>query len=217
MTMRKTLRLVAIATLGLTLTSCVAVPLSTMWELSGMTSERFFANDPKQLRVAIRVDEAMKRGSGLPQMRIDIDAPSTRPICYAFALDPIDPRAAGEPRLDAVPPLRRWYAFALSSRGIESFDRARREVRTKDLEDANFSLNVTMDDVITMPKPGATTPLRIDVSLDRNEGYFTLIKEIDIKVEREVDGSHKAAAAATTKPVPTPGNAKDKPVCVPAV
>ena len=208
---------VAIGALGLVLAGCVAIPLSTTWKLYDMTAERFFENDPKQLRVAIRVNEAMKRGSGSPQMRIDIDAPSTRPICYAFGLDLIDPRAAGEPGLDAAPAHRRWYAFALSPRGIEAFDRARREVRTKDLEDANFALNVKMDDVITMPEPGATTPLRIDVALDRKDGYFTLIKEIDLKVMKETDGSHSATASATTKAAPSAPTPKDRPVCVPAV
>jgi len=203
---RPRLRNPAAVAIAFTMSACVAIPLSTMWKLHDMTAERFLANDPRQLRVAIRVDDAMKRGTASPQMRIDIDAPSTKPICYAFALDPIDPRSMGEPTLETAPPHRRWYAFALSQRGIDAFERARREVRTKDLQEADVAFNVTMNDVLVLPEEGSSFPFRIDVVLERKDGYFTMIKETDIKVAKD----EKPAAPA--KPAPDP---KAKPVCIP--
>jgi hypothetical protein len=194
--------------LATALTGCASVPFSTMWKLRGMTPERFFAGDPREMRVAIRSDDIVKRGAGQPQIRIDIEAPSTKPICYAFALDAVDARAAGEPPLEAVTH-RRWYAFALSRKGIEVFDRAKREVRVKELKGGQLSFAVTFDDLLIPPDDAKALSLRIDIALDRKDGYVTLIKEFDIPITRTADAAKKPAAPATEK------TADAKPTCVP--
>jgi hypothetical protein len=197
----------AIAACGVValLSACASIPLSTMWKMGDMTPERFFASDPRQMRVAVRTSDDVKRGSGLPQIRIDLDAPSTKPICYAFTLEPIDPRAFGEPPLDALPAHRRWHAFALSRAGIDAFERARREVRIKELKGATFSLEVTMTDTLNWPEAAKSVGFGIDLALTTKDGYFTLIKETDMAVTSPKNADKKPAVA----------DAKAAPACVP--
>jgi hypothetical protein len=189
------------------LSACSSIPLSTMWKMRDMTTERFFADDPRQMRVAVRTTDDVKRGSGLPQIRIDLQAQSTKPICYAFVLEPVDPRAAGEPPLDALPAHRRWYAFALSRAGIEAFERARREVRIKELKGATLSLEVTMSDALNWPEAATSITFGIDLALTTKDGYFTLIKETDMAVTSPKNADKKPPGA----------DAKVTPVCVPSV
>ncbi len=193
---------------------CMSVPLSTIWKMHGLTAEQFFAKDPHGLRVAVRTDDVTKRGDGVPRIRIDIDAPSTKPICFAFALDPVSPTAPGESSLDRSAPHRRWYPFALSARGLAAFDRAKREVRTKDLKGAQFRLNVEFDDMLVPAEQAKSMPLRVDVALDRTDGYFTLFKETAVTIER-TPADAPPAKAATGNPDARP-QADPKPPCVPA-
>jgi len=161
------------------LSGCAAMPLSTIWRMRDFTVQKFFANDPTALRVAIRTDERVRRGDGVPMIEVKVHAASTKPLCYAFALVPVDARATGEAPLDGEPG-RRWYSFRLSADGIDAFARARSSLRNANLDDADFSLEVTMTHVLD-PAPGADRfPLRIDIAFDRADGYFTLIKETDL-------------------------------------
>jgi hypothetical protein len=184
---------------------CMSIPLSTIWKLHEMTAERFFAHDPRALRVALRTDDAMKRGAGVPELRIDVDTTSPKPLCYAFTLDPIDVRATSDSPLDQSDPHRRWYAFRLSEKGVAAFDRAKREIRAKDRKDADVLLNVTLTDVLVPAKDAPSMPLRIDIALDRDDGYFTLINETVVDLAK--------APAPAPKNVP---DAKARPACVPA-
>jgi hypothetical protein len=215
MTIGSWCRSLACAACVLGLTACTAIPLSTMWKMRGMTAERVFESDPHQLRVAIRTDDETKRGPGQPQMRIDIDAPSTKPICYAFALDPIVVDTPGEAKLEPAGKIRRWYAFGLSKKGLDAFERARREVRIKDLERSKFVLNVTMDNVLIPAESATSLPFRIDLVLDRKEGYFTMINEIDITINRDAEDTKRGSATATNAPPPA-ADPSAKPACIPA-
>jgi hypothetical protein len=187
--------LVAVA-LGLS-AGCTAIPLATMWKMRDMTPERFFAMDPQKLRAAIRVaaDQPMK---GQPTLRADIEANATRPICYVFTLDPVDPRASGEPRLEPAPANRRWHAFRLSQAGLDAFARARREVRVKQVKESGTSMSLSVswdfaDAAAVTPPEGV--PFRVDLATDRDEAYFTLIKETFLKVgaTKPADDSKSAA------------------------
>ena len=179
------------------LAGCTSVPLTTMWKLRDFSVESFFAKDPTQMRVAIQVDKTMKRGPNSPMIALQIKAASTRPICYAFALDPVDALGKSELTLASAAADRRWYAFALSPSGVEAFRKAQRELKLKKQEEAEIGLNVTLSKVLDPAVDGAPFPLRIDLALDRADGYFTLIKETTVEPSRyRADASKPGPAAA---------------------
>jgi hypothetical protein len=165
-----------LATLALALLSaCAAIPLSTMWKIRDFTMDEFFAKNPRELRVAVLTDDRLKRPPGDPKIEFRVEGKSSKPICQAFALVPVDPSAAGEAPLERLPPHRRWYAFALSKEGLDAFFRARRELAGV-AKPAQFSLNVSVGD-LDYPEDVKSAPFRIDLALDRRDGYFTLVKE----------------------------------------
>ena len=164
----------------LAIAGCTSIPLATMWKLRDFTVESFFAKDPAQLRVAVQVDKTMRRGPDSPKIDIRVKAASTKPICYAFALDPVDASAKSELILERPAPDRRWYVFALSPEGIDAFRKAQRELKIKQQEQTEIALNITLAKVLEPATDGAPFPLRIDLALDRVDGYFTLIRETTV-------------------------------------
>jgi hypothetical protein len=180
MTMRRLLLPIAFSFLA----GCAAIPLSTMWKMRDMSMERFFAMDPRNLRAAIRIG-SHEEAREPPRLRIDIDPKgATRPLCYAFALTPVDPNAPGEPKLERAPADRRWFAYRLTPAGLEAFEHARREVKVKALEQGGGSMSISVS--WNSADPGRTAPpdgfpFRADLAMDGTDGYFTLIKETVIK------------------------------------
>ena len=196
------------------LTACAAVPLSTMRKMRDMTVDRFFASDPQQLRVAIRTDDTTRRGSEQPRMRIEIDAPGTKPICYAFPLDPIAVDAPGEARLEAAGRNRRWYAFGLSRKGVDVFQRARREARNMKAGEYRIAFDVAMTDVLVPAETARSLPIRIDLQLNRTDGYFTMTNEMNVAITR--DAERPAMSATATRSAPPTTDRQAKPACLPA-
>ncbi len=174
----KTRALVVFALLAIA--GCTSIPLMTLWKLRDFTVDSFFAKDPAQLRVAIQVDKTMRRGPGSPKIDIRVKAASTKPICYSFALDPVDASLKSELMLERPAADRRWYVFALSQAGIDAFRKAQREMKIKRQEQTEIALNITMAKVLEPATDGAPFSIRIDLALDRVDGYFTLIKETNI-------------------------------------
>jgi hypothetical protein len=176
MQLRRLLVLSALALLG----GCAAIPLTTMWKMRDMTMERFFAMDPKNLRTAIRVD-SREEARDPPKLRIDVvPQGATRPLCYAFSLTPVDPNAPGEPKLETAPPNRRWYTYRLSAAGLDAFERARREVKLKALDQGGGTMSLSVSWNWTDPTktvPVDAIPFRADLAMDGSDGYFTLFKE----------------------------------------
>lgn len=152
-----------------------------MWKLRDFSVELFFAQDPTQLRIAIEVDKTMKRGPNEPMVALRIKGSSTKPIRYAFALDPVDASAPSELTLDQPAAARRWYVFGMSPAGVDAFRKAQRELKARKQEDADIGLNITMKKVLDPAIDGAPFPFRIDLALDRVDGYFTLIKETTVE------------------------------------
>ncbi len=160
---------------------CASVPLATMWKMRDITVDTFFAKDPRQLRVALRTTDRLKGPPGNPKFVIRADAPS-KSFCYAFTLTPVDPTAAGEPPLDKLPTQRRWYVFALARQGLDAFDRARREVASLKGQEVAMALNVEQS--LDFPDDTGSVPFGIDIAFDRKDGYFPLLKETSMVVQR---------------------------------
>ena len=152
------------------LAGCASIPLSTMWKMRNLTADTFFAKDPRALRVALRTDDRVTAGN--PAIDIRIEGMSKKPICYAFALMPIDSAAPGEAPLEKSSGHRCLFVFALSKQGVDASDRARREVRMGMMEGGSLSLNVSMNEM-DFPHNLKSLPIGIDVMLDRKDGYFT--------------------------------------------
>lgn len=187
------------------LSACTSVPLSTLWTMRHFSIDEFFAKQPRDLRVAIRTDHRVVRGPNNPSVDVRIDGGARPPICYAFPLVPIDAQGPAELTLDPPPADRRWYAFALSRQGVDAFERVRREIPARMGSDANFHLSVSMGGVLDLADGQDRAPMRIDVALDRRDGYFTLIKETTLErgtTRSSSRGSTKPASANDERPCP---------------
>lgn len=179
------------------LTACTSIPLATMWKLRDFSVESFFAKDPTQLRVAIEVDQTMKRGPNEPMVASRIKGSSTKPICYAFALDPVDASAPSELTLEQPAADRRWDLFGMSPASLDAFRKAQRELKIRKQEEADIGLNITMRKVFDPAIDGAPFPFRIDLALDRVDGSFTLIKETTVEPSKyRADPSKPSPTAA---------------------
>ena len=187
-------RWVALCALS-SLAGCTSIPLSTLWKLRDFTVESFFAKDPAQLRVAVLTEKSMKRGPNAPLIDIRVKAASTKRICYAFALDPVDASQKSEVILERPAADRRWYVFALSPAGIDAFRQAQRDAKIKRQEETEIEVGITMTKVLETD--GTPFPMRIDLVLDRRDGYFTLIKETTVDPSKYKPDPSK-------KPTPTP-------------
>ena len=197
-------RLAWLAAVACVLAGCTSIPLSTMWMMRSFTLDDFFMKEPHDLRVAIRTDDRVKRGPDNPMIDIRIDGVATKPVCYAFALVPVDARGPAELTLDALPAHRRWYAFGLSKQGTEAFERARREVRIEKGTEARFELNVTMTGVLDFADGQDSAPMRVDLALDRKDGYFTLIKETTLRSGTTKSASRDAKPETKNDKQPCP-------------
>jgi hypothetical protein len=89
-----------------------------------------------------------------------------------------------DPRLEPPPANRRWFAFALSEKGLAEYRRIKRDFAS--IKGSHGTVKISADDDGTIPSElKRAFPLRIDVLLDPQEGYFTLISETKLDLSQQ--------------------------------
>ena len=184
-----------------TLAACASNPVAVTIgsDSHGLAIEEFFTKDPHDLRLALRTDDRAKRGPVDPSIVVRATVGSRPSTCYAFALVPVDASSPTAVVLEQPPANRRWYVFGLSRDGIETFERARREVQPSRSGGGNLNFQFAIDGAIAYADDPQGSPLRIDFAVDRKAGYFTM------SAERIV----RPAAAATSARLITPCGASE--------
>ena len=151
---------------------CTSVPVSTMWRLRSFGPDQLFALDPSHLRAAARVDARATMKNVTISLEVHPADGSAR-RAYEIPLE----QPTTDPRLERAPADRRWYAFALSPRGLAEYERIKREYAAVPKGSRGTVRIAASDDGSVPPDLKRAFPLRVDVLLDPAEGYFTLISE----------------------------------------
>lgn len=154
------------------LAGCASVPLSTVWRLRSFGAEQLFALDPTQLRAAARVDAR----ASMKNVTIGLEVKPADGSPSRTYLIPLE-QPVHDPRLERAPADRRWFAFALSPKGLTEYQRIKREYASIPKGSHGTVKIAASDDGAVPAELKRAFPLRVDVLLDPAEGYFTLISE----------------------------------------
>lgn len=170
---------VALGALAAVAAGCTSVPLSTMWRLRNFGAEQLFALDPTELRAAARVDSRATMRN--VTISVDVEPPDgTVRRTYVIPLE----QPTADARLERAPADRRWYAFALSPKGLAEYQRIKREYGSLPKGSSAIVRIAAADDGSVPPALMRAFPLRVDVLLDPAEGYFTMISETTLDLTK---------------------------------
>jgi len=171
------LRLVRLLALGL-LAACTSVPVSTLWKLARFDRAQLLAVDPAQLRAAALVDSRATMRD--VTMKITLTPAGASPADYSIALTaPVDRDA----RLPAAPAGRRWEIFALEPAGQREFLRMR-EAATLLPKGSGLTLSLSAREGNVPPDLMQRFPLRLELLLDTQDGWFTVLKDSELDLTR---------------------------------
>ncbi len=161
------------------LAGCTSVPLSTLWRLRNFGPEQLFALDPADLRAAARVDARARMKSATILVEVKAADGSALRV-YQLPLE----QPVNDPRLEPPPANRRWFAFALSEKGVVEYRRIKGDLAS--IKGSRGTVKISADDDGTIPPDlKRAFPLRVDVLLDPQEGYFTLISETKLDLSQQ--------------------------------
>ena len=177
-----------------TTTACASGPTTIGSNSHGLAIEEFFTKDPHDVRVALRTDDRAKRGPAEPSIVLRATVGARAPLCYVLALVPVDASSPREAALEKAPAQRRWYVFGLSKEGLDTFERARREVQPSRTGGGNLNVEIVLRDVIEYAVDPQGSPQRIDFAVDRQAGYFTMSPERTIRPVANAPVASKAAS-----------------------
>lgn len=171
--------LLAAAAAGL-LAGCLSIPVSTIWKLRNFGPEQLFALDPTELRAALLVDPRVTMKGG--RIDIAIEPPGGAPKRgYAILLQ--QPQR-DDPRLPRAPAGRTWQVFALSPASVAEFAKLKQEFKAIP-KGTTVSVSVGFDEREVPPELRRDFPVRLDLLLDPADGYFTMIKDTTIDLDRD--------------------------------
>lgn len=149
--------------------------LLLLWKLRALWRDGLAKLDPRQVRLAMCVDERV-RVSGA-RVEVAVSAPAPRrgdPRAPIEAVLPLAVVRARDLRLPAAEPGCAWRVHALAPAGVTAFRRAARALHGLD-KGARIDLRACVRDSRTPAALRAAFPLRIDVLLDPADGYVTLV------------------------------------------
>lgn len=171
--------LLAAAAAGL-LAGCLSIPVSTIWKLRNFGPEQLFALDPTELRAALLVDPRVTMKGG--RIDIAIEPPGGAPKrSYAILLQ--QPQR-DDPRLPRAPAGRTWQVFALSPASVAEFAKLKQEFKAIP-KGTTVTVSVGFDEREVPPELRRDFPVRLDLLLDPADGYFTMIKDTTIDLDRD--------------------------------
>ncbi len=167
-------RSVALALVTLLAAACTSIPVSTMWKLARFDRSALLAIDPAQLRAAALVDQraSMKDVT----MKVTLTPKDGKPSDYSI---PLTAPVSRDPRLPSAPPGRRWDIFALTPEGQRDFLRMR-EAAVQMPSGSALTLALSAREGTVPPELAPRFPLRLDLILDAQDGWFTVLKDSEL-------------------------------------
>ncbi|MCU0769190.1 MAG: hypothetical protein MUD07_07340 [Burkholderiaceae bacterium] len=185
LTSLKSLKSLTVLTAALLLAACTSVPVSTMWKMARFDRAELLAIDPAQLRAAALIDTraTMKHvtiTAKLTTITAKLTPAGGTPTEYAIALTaPVE----RDTRLPNAPAGRRWEIFGLTPAGQRDFLRLR-ESALQAPKGSELAVSVSAREGTVPPDLAKGFPLRLDLLLDAQEGWFTVLKDSKIDLSR---------------------------------
>lgn len=182
------------------LAGCSSVPLGTLWKLSRMGPEALFEAEPVEIRAAARSERWFldRPGFDTGVLEVALESPSVGDRDWSFVLDEVSDREAW--RLEPAPDGQRWRVYRIALDDLEAFQGMQRDLpalveAAKASEGENrFSIAVHFgtdaqrqaEDADSAeseaPTRSTVVPYRVDLQLDEDEGFFTLLRDDDLEV-----------------------------------
>jgi hypothetical protein len=162
---------VAFASL-LLLAGCLSMPVSTLWKLRSFGIDEFLALDPADVRAAVRTDARANFAEVILNVTTEWQGGGRQH--YQIRLRP-DPR--GDARLEPAPTGRRWLVFALDPAGAAAMRELQRSLAADRQRRGQIAIGIEPREATVPDEIARALPVRVDLLLDRRDGYFTMIRE----------------------------------------
>ncbi len=192
--------------LAASLAACSSVPLGTMWKLSRMGPEAVYQANPEEVRAAVRSADWFLGGPSFDQgvLRAELRSTLRGDKTWEFPLEETSSSEAWQ--LPEAPTGQRWRIYGINEESLGEFQEFQRilpgliEGGGGEGDSGSFSLSVQfMDDALralseemdagTTPVRTETITLRIELKLDPDDGYFTLLDDhaMEVRFPEDMD------------------------------
>ncbi|GJM10726.1 MAG: hypothetical protein DHS20C11_30020 [Lysobacteraceae bacterium] len=181
-------KLFAVALL-LTLGACASIPLGTMLRFATFDAEDLQTVNPGEIRAAVRTHRDVEFGGATLRVEVGLREEAAPRIDESFDLEQLPQFTARGLGLAMPPEDRQWIVFSLADEDVDRFrsmQNALVEITNVDGE-KSLSLGVSTSDG-NFPDGMHEVPFAVDLRLFEEDGFFTLIKETDIEIDRSDDG-----------------------------
>ncbi len=196
-------RFFACVLLALILTGCASIPLGTMWKMYRLGPEGVLNAKPSEVRAAVLSDSWFLDNKNFDEGRLELELRRADDSMESFSY--VLESVPGEEYfgLDRPGPDQRWRVYAIKRDDLEAFQSMQSQLvgwlDTEEFKGGSMSIAVKFDrgadgeagstelgdDVVDDPgSHPEEVRFRIDLRLIENEGYFTLIREYSMPVNR---------------------------------
>ena len=179
--------------LVLSLMACASVPLGTMLKFARFDLEDLQKVDPAEIRAAIRTHLDFKPGEAKLSLKIALADDGESLLDESFILHRMPDWAVAAYRLKPAPADRHWVIYKLEDEDLNRFRVMQN--RLVELEQDERGKSMTMGvgtDNSEYPEGRDTIPFAVDLQLGAADGFFTLVKEIELPLDRENDGDQES-------------------------
>ena len=180
--MRNTL----LSLLTIALCSCASIPLGTMLRLATFDIEDLQTVNPSEIRAAVRTHHEVSFGGAQLSVKVTLNETMPPHIDESFDLEQLPDYAARGLGLRTPPEDRHWLVFKVRDEDVDRFRNMQDAlVEMEGIEgEKSLSLGVGTRDS-EFPQGMNEIPFAVDLRLFEADGFFTLIKETDIEIDRD--------------------------------
>jgi hypothetical protein len=159
--------------IGLLITACAGIPLSTMWRFHSFGPADFAALDPTVIRVAMQTLKSIHPDPAHSHVTVAVQSKGKKTDHYKFSLKLLK-RGKRIASLASADPGETWSLFALTPAGIKQFRRLQHNMRRIDNSHDSVSIYVKVPGAKTDPKPPPSVPIKLMLKLKAKEHFITL-------------------------------------------
>lgn len=183
------MRNLLLSVLLLALGACASIPLGTMLRFATFDVEDLQTVSPGEIRAAVRTHQDVEFDGATLSVKVSLSEESAPRIDESFDLEQLPDFTARGLQLPTPPENRRWIVFSVADQDVDRFRNMQDALVAIERVDGEKSLNLGVSTSgATFPEGMDEVPFSVDLRLFEADGFFTLIKETDIEIDRSDDG-----------------------------